>query len=704
MNDIRNLLSTLERINEAQQWDALDAIVNKYARKGMLIGELASMEKAARAAEPEDSKKDDNIFSKGFNFLKQAASTEDFRVKYVFAHASNKLGLPGLYDVDGKNFYYLDDQGEAAQAGTANKSEATKIHAAGLLPANIAQKFNLTATATPTSPQTSADDKDTGWKNPNELVLSDGSKFNLGNKQSERLARQKFAKLLSRYNQLIRKVNESAPASMRGYLDDFLFEALLTEALTPEETTELQNLYQDLMALANFGGSKPVLGNFNAKALKKKLAKAPEVAKQKPTKAEPADDGSEDNMDDKANTGDIEPGKSYKPTSKTLADFAKSGKGGLQNDPDEVDAIKDLQTMLDDQGFDLSADGKYGSKTMRAVLEFQKALGLKADGDAGPNTIAALLPFDNFIYSEGGTLKDMLADIEKAKGLINKGKGTPAGTAAGKPDSAMMKPESIMRDMISLVESMLAEGLSQAEMDELTAIRDNLKDALGQLSDPGVPQAFKDQITNAINDAGTIGVDTDPKELPPEKTKTDLDAEKASAESAKEVAAAIQNAVEGMGTDDPALIGAIETVKDKTTWKAVEKAYASMSGGESVWEAIKGDVDSYTGTWKRIVKHLTSIGVVVPGDTKAASSADAGQPTGVAGSQGAGQPTGVAGAQPTATPVQGQDLKSTEQAMAVLGSLTPAETKELMQTLEPDQKAIFTKALKQMQQQRRAGK
>jgi len=73
-------------------------------------------------------------------------------------------------------------------------------------------------------------------------------------------------------------------------------------------------------------------------------------------------------------------------TSADLAAFAKSGKGGLANDPDEIAAIKDLQTRLG-----ITADGKYGPNTVAAVKKFQTANKLKADGDAGPNTIAALL-------------------------------------------------------------------------------------------------------------------------------------------------------------------------------------------------------------------------------------------------------------------------------------------------------------------------
>jgi len=652
MSDIRTLLENLERIDEAQKWDALDAIVNKYAKPGMNMQQLAQMEKEAAAAEPKDAEDKPGIggfFSKLGAGIKQLASTESFRVKYVLAHAANKLGLPGLYDSQGRHLHYLDDSGEPATAGNANKQEAIKINDAGLLPPSVATSFKLDnksgAPGVPVDDETSlspGNPRASTWKNPNVIILSDGSKFHKGNKTSARLARKKLGKLVARYSQLLKKVNESAPVSMRGYLDDYLFESLLLEALNDAETKELQNLYQDLKKLVDSG----LIGTTNAQLILRRLAQAPDFIKNPKQPAADPDQGSEDNMDDKANTGDIEPGKSYRPTSDSLEAFAKSGKKGLANDPNEVKAIEELQTILEDQGFAVSVDGKYGPQTIAAVKEFQTILGLKADGDAGPNTIKAILPFKNFMYGEDGGIKEMMDDVAKANELIAKGKGKVAGTPAGAPDSAMMQTQSRdFRDMISLVESLLNEGLSPKEMEELTAIRDRLKDGYEQLNAiGGVPKPFANKILTAINDAGTVSADTDPKELPPEKTKTDLDKEKADAESAKEVAGAIRGAIDQIGTDDPALINAIKTVKSKEQWKAVEKVYPSIADGDNIWDDIKGDVDSYTGTWAAITKHLSSIGVVVPGkvDAKEPEKQPAG--VGTAANQDAGKPQGVGGA------------------------------------------------------------
>ena len=89
---------------------------------------------------------------------------------------------------------------------------------------------------------------------------------------------------------------------------------------------------------------------------------------------------------------DMETGKIVKPDGPPkgnlshLKTFAGSGKGGLRNDPDEVDAIKQLQKKLG-----IEADGKYGSNTKDAVKKFQEKHGLTVDGDAGPETIGKMI-------------------------------------------------------------------------------------------------------------------------------------------------------------------------------------------------------------------------------------------------------------------------------------------------------------------------
>lgn len=54
---------------------------------------------------------------------------------------------------------------------------------------------------------------------------------------------------------------------------------------------------------------------------------------------------------------------------------------------DKLGRNKDIQTALKAAGFYTgNVDGKIGPKTKRAIVEFQKAMGLKADGKVGPKT------------------------------------------------------------------------------------------------------------------------------------------------------------------------------------------------------------------------------------------------------------------------------------------------------------------------------
>jgi len=60
-------------------------------------------------------------------------------------------------------------------------------------------------------------------------------------------------------------------------------------------------------------------------------------------------------------------------------------KGSIGND------VKLLQTLLNNEGFNLSVDGSFGSQTLKAVKEYQKKNGLKVDGFVGPQTSASLM-------------------------------------------------------------------------------------------------------------------------------------------------------------------------------------------------------------------------------------------------------------------------------------------------------------------------
>jgi hypothetical protein len=260
MNDIRRLIEAVTRLNEAQKYDFLDAIVNRYAKEGMTLEDLRNMERAAREARPPEG-------------LLSGFITPSYRVRYTLAHAAKKLDLPGLYNERG-NFVFLDDQGEAAGAASANRGEAEQLARVGLLPQDKAQRFNIQIGQPRTRGLTGADGGGAGA--------------------------QAFP------------VADPAPAT----------------TVKPATTS-------------------------NAPA----------------TEPAATTDGS------------------------ALERFASSSKGGLRNDPDETEAITELQTFLvNELGLDTGGIGNgYGGKTQTAVRQFQRAVtGIAQDGDAGPETIGKI--------------------------------------------------------------------------------------------------------------------------------------------------------------------------------------------------------------------------------------------------------------------------------------------------------------------------
>jgi peptidoglycan hydrolase-like protein with peptidoglycan-binding domain len=134
MDDIKNLIKSINLLNEAQKHEFLDAIVDRYAKEGMTLQDLQNMERDASEARPPEG-------------LLSGFITPSYRVRYTLAHAADKLGLPGLYNERG-NFVYLDDNGEAAGARGASRGDAEQLARVGLLPQDKAQRFNIQNTPT----------------------------------------------------------------------------------------------------------------------------------------------------------------------------------------------------------------------------------------------------------------------------------------------------------------------------------------------------------------------------------------------------------------------------------------------------------------------------------------------------------------------------------------------------------------------------
>ena len=94
--------------------------------------------------------------------------------------------------------------------------------------------------------------------------------------------------------------------------------------------------------------------------------------------------------------------------------------GGLGKVSDEV---KRIQTALNDLGYDISPDGKFGKATYQAVMAFQRAEGIKIDGIVGEETIAALEKatgktgeLTGEVNSLSGSCDDLIDGITKKSG------------------------------------------------------------------------------------------------------------------------------------------------------------------------------------------------------------------------------------------------------------------------------------------------
>ena len=105
-----------------------------------------------------------------------------------------------------------------------------------------------------------------------------------------------------------------------------------------------------------------------------------------------------------------------------LSGFATSRRGGIANNPSQVDAIKELQAELERRGYYKGAiDGKYGPGTREAVKAFQSKFDLFVDGDAGPKTIQALMQRD------GSITQTTLDDPQDQDASGQDGRNTAAG-------------------------------------------------------------------------------------------------------------------------------------------------------------------------------------------------------------------------------------------------------------------------------------
>jgi peptidoglycan hydrolase-like protein with peptidoglycan-binding domain len=167
-----------------------------------------------------------------------------------------------------------------------------------------------------------------------------------------------------------------------------------------------------------------------------------------------------------------------------LERFANSGKGGLRNDPDEVDAINELQEFLVSLGLDVGnngVDGRYGSRTTGSVRRFQSALtDVEIDGDAGPETI--------------GKIVEIRTDLARMQELID-----------ALNESAL--PVKFKSGLAQLLE----RDLTQEERTELQNLLDKYEDFRQEFPSYNTElfSSAENAVTGATDADTTTGTDTD---------------------------------------------------------------------------------------------------------------------------------------------------------------------------------------------------
>jgi len=382
--------------------EALMAIVTQYAKPGMTLADVNAMETAAVSSEVPSANDDANIA--GF---KRFAKSKSWRVQFVLANAAEQSNLPGLFTSKDK-FVFMkpeDNSGDQYVGGgpsTSSGSNMTDLETlakVGLVPQSKLDKVRKAWSYNPKmkpqvdriiaaqnaataqaplgdSPNSATDDELDAMTAVNQAkdritkpVEPDGptmvaNKFaDLDSKAATTLAYEKLKRLkeLLDNNPEARAVSveESKKILRKKLYNNYIFE----DATVDKEVSELVSDLKQLL---------PKLSTQNQLVVNKKIEQSIPYTRRHSTVSTSA-------------KADKKPGRLNVPGN-PLADFSKSGKGGLANDPDEQLAIDELQRYLG-----IPVTGKYDQTTRDAVTAYQKQYGLKVDGDAGPETIGHMV-------------------------------------------------------------------------------------------------------------------------------------------------------------------------------------------------------------------------------------------------------------------------------------------------------------------------
>ena len=304
-----------------------------------------------------------------------------------------------------------------------------------------------------------------------------------------------------------------------------------------------------------------------------------------------------------------------------LERFASSNKGGLANDPDETEAITELQTFLvNELGLDTGGIGNgYGDKTRTAVRQFQRAVtGIAQDGDAGPETI--------------GKISEIRRDMARIQELVN------AIEDSNIADSVI--PVRFKSGLAQLLERALTQT-ERTELEQLVSKYESFRRAfpnfrkdLFQQAEvgaqlPSAPTAQTDApaqpaAPNASGEPATPGTDARPATNEPARPATPAadnappvpgvpdprsaasvvadpdntgNAENPDAQvfvqNTQSAAIQIRTAIRGLGTDEDTIFRVLSSIRGQQQWDQLQRDYQRLYRGDLVDDLI-GDLGGIT--------------------------------------------------------------------------------------------------------------
>jgi peptidoglycan hydrolase-like protein with peptidoglycan-binding domain len=299
------------------------------------------------------------------------------------------------------------------------------------------------------------------------------------------------------------------------------------------------------------------------------------------------------------------------PTSgSALERFASSGKGGLRNDPDETEAITELQAFLvNELGLDTGGtDGRYGPRTRAAVSQFQQAVtGIAVDGDAGPETIGKIVE----IRRDIARIQELMSAIEESaipivfkSGLaqllereLTQQERTELQQLVSKYENFRQAFPNFSKDLFDRANQTISGEAPNAQTDvpgigapnaDTTAPTTSGQDASPATTAPGRPS------TPSADNAPLVPGSPEVKS-PASVVVGDEPQDPEQATFVQDNPAAIRQlrvAIRGPGTDENAIFRVLSTIRSQQQWDQLQREYQRQYSRDLVADLI-GDLGGF---------------------------------------------------------------------------------------------------------------